>query len=560
MLNAFSEFGVLCGLATFGRNCRIGDVGGKICRSAGAWLLSCAGAAGFFFPAGCERMAVLLCLLWWSGSSIAEAQSGGFPYEARVAAEETFARSGGGDAYYPTQRLTRGTVVRVYRHDPGGWYVIEPPEGSFSWIPERFVKRLSEQEGEVLEENVVASVGSEFGDETSVFQRRMKKGEKVSILGQQNIDTATGTQAMLKIRPPQRERRWVPGAALVPVDPERQRQADNDPYRLPANGRRATAMATPAAASLPAGLVEVPLVEPSEALQKVQQDKGEKQQLADLDRRFREMVLQDAATWDLDGLEASYRELQGRLTNPQISGAVELRYGAIQRYRQRLAELQQVRQLQSQTEQRDAALATRHGFASMMPPAVPAVQVRPPQLPSIPELPAGLRIISPPASGLLVENAAGQSAGPAGDEFIAPTADATMPPTDSRSAMLVSQSRSFEEQGDVAEESAGTQFGTAVSGDVAAAAAGAAATVIRPGSPQNKYVGAGVIQRAPGPATGWVLASPAGRLLADLKPAGGVQLERFAGREVGVLGMRWSQKDQRDVIEVRGLEPVQLKR
>jgi hypothetical protein len=124
--------------------------------------------------------------------------------------------------------------------------------------------------------------------------------------------------------------------------------------------------------------------------------------------------------------------------------------------------------------------------------------------------------------------------------------------------MLVSQSRSFEEQGDVAEESAGTQFGTAVSGKVAAA--GAAATVIRPGSPQNKYVGAGVIQRAPGPATGWVLASPAGRLLADLKPAGGVQLERFAGREVGVLGMRWSQKDQRDVIEVRGLEPVQLKR
>lgn len=480
-----------------------------------------------------------------------------FPYEVRVAAEETFARSGGGDAYYPTQRLTRGTVVRVYRHDPGGWYVIEPPEGSFSWIPERFVKRLSEQEGEVLEENVVASVGSEFGDETSVFQRRMKKGEKVSILGQQNVDTATGAQAMLKIRPPQRERRWVPGAALVPVDPERQRQADNDPYRLPANGRRATAMATPAAASLPAGLVEVPLVEPSAALQKVQQDKGEKQQLADLDRRFREMVLQDAATWDLDGLEAAYRELQGRLTNPQISGAVELRFGAIQRYRQRLAELQQVRQLQSQTEQRDAVLATRHGFASMMPPAVPAVQVRPPQMPALPADPGAPGL---PAGGLLVENTAVQATGTAGDEFIAPSPDATMPPTDSGSALLVSRSRALEGQGEAAEESAGTQFESPVSAEVPAAAAAAGESVIRPGSPQNKYVGAGVIQRAPGSATGWVLASPAGKLLADLKPAGGVQLERFAGRDVGVLGMRWSQKDQRDVIEVRGLEPVQLKR
>jgi hypothetical protein len=47
-------------------------------------------------------------------------------------------------------------------------------------------------------------------------------------------------------------------------------------------------------------------------------------------------------------------------------------------------------------------------------------------------------------------------------------------------------------------------------------------------------------------------------VLANLKPAAGVQLERFAGRQVGILGMRWSQKDQRDMIEVRGLEPVHL--
>jgi len=551
MLNAFSEFGVLSVCVAFGRNCRTDAGSGRNCRFAGAV---------------CVWLPVFLWLLLVPLSHSAGAQSGSFPYEARVAAEETLARSGGGDAYYPTQRLTRGTVVRVHRHDPGGWYVIEPPEGSFSWIPERFMKRLSEQEGEVLEENVVASVGSEFGDETSVFQRRMKKGEKVSILGQRSIDTATGAQAMLKIRPPMRERRWVPGAALVPVDPDRQRQADNDPWRLPANGRRATAMATPAAASLPAGLVEVPLVEPSEALQKVQQDKGEKQQLAELDRRFREMVLQDAATWDLDSLEGAYRELQGRLTNPQISGAVELRYGAIQRYRQRLAELLQVRQLQSQTEQRDAALAARHGFASMMPGAVPAVQVKPPQLPSMSAEPAVPGVAAPPESGLLVEGSGEPATVVDDDGFVTPTPDATMPPAAGRTAQLVSQSREVAEQGGVAEGSDGALFGTALAGSEASSAAptaavpGASDNVIRPGSPQNKYVGAGIVQRVQGTATGWVLASPAGKQLADLKPATGVQLERFAGREVGVLGMRWSQKEQRDVIEVRGLEPVQLKR
>jgi hypothetical protein len=549
MLNAFSEFGVLCGLGSIGKNCRTRSCVGRYCRSTAlrvtvSWrTLEFSGGAGM----ACRLLATF-CLLMVCLVTAAEGQSGRFPYEARVAAEETFARSGGGDAYYPTQRLSRGTIVRVHRHDPGGWYVIEPPEGSFSWIPERFVKRLSEQEGEVLEENVVASVGSEFGDETSVYQRKMKSGEKVTILGQKTIETAAGPQAMLKIRPPNRERRWVPGAALVPTDPEQQRQADNDPWRLPANGRRATAMSTPASAVLPAGMVEVPLIEPSEALQKVQQDRDEKQQLAEIDRRFREMVLQDAATWDLDSLEAAYRELQGRLKNPQISGAVELRYGALQRYRQRLAELQQVRQLQSQTEQRDAALAARHGFASMMPPAVPTARIAPPRIAAVPVEPAP--VVPAPAEsatgGVIVDAAAGAAEV---DEFVTPTPDSALPPSgsNSNSGMLVSQSRSVAEQS-VSTEAAVEPLTAAVSG----------AGVIRPGSPQNKYVGAGIVQRSPDAGGAWVLTAPAGKVLANLKPAAGVQLERFAGRQVGILGMRWSQKDQRDMIEVRGLEPVQL--
>ena len=305
---------------------------------------------------------------------------------------------------------------------------------------------------------------------------------------------------------------------------------------------------TPASAALPTGMVEVPLIEPSEALQKVQQDRDEKQQLAEIDRRFREMVLQDAATWDLDSLEAAYRELQGRLKNPQISGAVELRYGALQRYRQRLAELQQVRQLQSQTEQRDAALAARHGFASMMPPAVPTARIAPPRIAAVPVEPAP--VVPAPAEsatgGVIVDAAAGAAEV---DEFVTPTPDSALPPSgsNSNSGMLVSQSRSVAEQS-VSAEAAVEPLTAAVSG----------AGVIRPGSPQNKYVGAGIVQRSPDAGGAWVLTAPAGKVLANLKPAAGVQLERFAGRQVGILGMRWSQKDQRDMIEVRGLEPVQL--
>ena len=119
--------------------------------------------------------------------------------------------------------------------------------------------------------------------------------------------------------------------------------------------------------------------------------------------------------------------------------------------------------------------------------------------------------------------------------------------SNNNSGMLVSQSRSVAEQS-VSTEAAVEPLTAAVSG----------AGVIRPGSPQNKYVGAGIVQRSPDAGGAWVLTAPAGKVLANLKPAAGLQLERFAGRQVGILGMRWSQKDQRDMIEVRGLEPVQL--
>ena len=45
---------------------------------------------------------------------------------------------------------SRGLGDVYKRQDPGGWYMIDPPKGSFSWIPERFVKRINDTEGEVL--------------------------------------------------------------------------------------------------------------------------------------------------------------------------------------------------------------------------------------------------------------------------------------------------------------------------------------------------------------------------------------------------------------------------
>ena len=60
------------------------------------------------------------------------------PFEAIVQSapgEEVYARSGPGkERFYPTTKLANGQKVTVRRKDPGGWFMIDPPEGSFTSV------------------------------------------------------------------------------------------------------------------------------------------------------------------------------------------------------------------------------------------------------------------------------------------------------------------------------------------------------------------------------------------------------------------------------------------
>ncbi len=452
-----------------------------------------------------------------------------FPYEAKVVVDEVFVRSGAGDSYYPTQKLPRETVVTVHRHDPGGWYMIDPPQGSFSWIPERFVKRISDTEGEVAEESVIAFVGSEFGDEASVFQRRLKTGEKITILGQRQIVMSSGEQSMLQIAPPTRERRWIPGSALVPTDADHRAQLNADPYAVPGNAARPDGVqvfpSNAGIAPATAGVTNVPIVAPSAALSAAQQKHSERQQLSDIDRRFGEMLRQDSSTWNLDAIETEYRMLQENVTQKSLAGTIDMRYPAIERYRRRLEKLAELRQLTSATEQRDASLVARspYGFAKSLPPALTA------------------------AAGPESAMAAGQPAQLAQefDLYVQSNPDSSSDIAMSDPSVAFPDSES------------GSNFGASGPGNNPSLTPG----VITPGSPQNRFVGAGIVQRADDPAqgTGFVLMSPTGKVLADLRTTGNVSLDAYLGQQVGVQGTRFSEQEKRDVIEVTSLEQVQIR-
>lgn len=295
-----------------------------------------------------RSIAVLLTFLL-SGCwlSHAGAQVRSFPYRAVVVKDDVLVRSGGGDDYYPTQRLQRDAEVMVHRQDPGGWLAIAPPEGSFSWIPARYVNRDDAENGTVIEDDIIVFVGSEFGEESSVWQRKLMNGTEVKILGEDELETPSGRRRMYRIAPPVRERRWIAGDTVVPVDEVVRKEHDQNPFEVPSGVRRQPRdPETPPAAD--------PM--PSARLQRIRQIRAEQRELAEIDRRFRDMLRRNPITWDLNELETDYNHLRAKVTWRPVAGQIDLRFPAIDRYRQRKAEYEDFQRLTSETERRDAEL------------------------------------------------------------------------------------------------------------------------------------------------------------------------------------------------------------
>ncbi len=163
-------------------------------------------------------LSYLVCI----ASEAAGAQQ--FPYKAYIGADDVYVRSGPGQNYYPTDKLKAGRIVEVYRHDPGGWYAVRPPDGSFTWVSGRHLQWSAMAPkvpgiGTIKGEAVAARVGSRFSDIRDVIQVRLHDLEPVEVL--EKVETGNGSSVWYKIAPPSGEFRWVFGKYIDPVDPSR---------------------------------------------------------------------------------------------------------------------------------------------------------------------------------------------------------------------------------------------------------------------------------------------------------------------------------------------------
>ncbi|MFN0054873.1 MAG: SH3 domain-containing protein [Planctomycetales bacterium] len=322
-----------------------------------------------------------------------------FPYQATVEAEETFVRSGPGSKYYPTSKLKAGETVVVHRHDPGGWYMIAPPPGSFSWVPARYVKKVAPDRGVITTNHVAVRVGSFESDIRELFQRKLAEGDEVQILGEKPLapETGTGTaEVWYRIAPPRGEWRWIAGQALglVPANgPVANGAADVDsssasrdrassarnaaPRESEPSGTRPDARSYLSNDLLPrtsssgngdqSQLVDRPLVRrggqggqggtPVPA--KPQGLDVYLEELDRLDARFRSILDQPTHEWDFTQLEDDYRRLKEKVETSSVQRMIDSRLTHIDDYRRAKTEDEELARATQETLRRDAELAER---------------------------------------------------------------------------------------------------------------------------------------------------------------------------------------------------------
>jgi uncharacterized protein YgiM (DUF1202 family) len=167
------------------------------------------------------RAKLALILVIWIVPGLAWAGAPEFPYKAYVISDGVQVRSGPGEDYYATDRLKAGDQVEIYRHDPGGWYAIRPPVGSFSWVSGRYIDKPNRDHvATVSGQRVAARVGSRISDTRDVIQVRLQKGEAVEIVGTQSGSEGQNEGSVwYKIAPPSGEFRWIQGKYVDPDYP-----------------------------------------------------------------------------------------------------------------------------------------------------------------------------------------------------------------------------------------------------------------------------------------------------------------------------------------------------
>jgi hypothetical protein len=276
------------------------------------------------------------------------------PYEARAVASGASVHSGPGEKYYPTDALAEGDVVEVYREKPGGWLGIRPTLNSFSWIPGRDLKLRDGGLAEINQDDVASRIGSRLSDKHNAAQVRLKKGDLVEVLGDENFQGET----WYKIAPPAGEFRWIQASLVERIGPIKADSAETPPASPPTADTTNAAVApaatgaaeppandaaapplisnTPASNSTSTTAAVAPAANAPVAPAKPQAAELAADDLSDelsaIELRLSRMAAAPVNLWNTERLERDTAQLRNRAQTPAEREAVEATMSKINRF------------------------------------------------------------------------------------------------------------------------------------------------------------------------------------------------------------------------------------
>lgn len=370
------------------------------------------------------------CIVAWSMLIALAAAEESFPYTAYVTSDDVYVRSGPGKNYYPTEKLVRGAEVEVYRHDPGGWFAIRPPQDSFSWVLAADLRQLPDRPGiaEVAKDHTLAFVGSRFSDVRDVRQVKLDRGEQVEILGEKRFvaDGNSTAESWFRVAPPAGEFRWVSGRFVtkqghpVPYAKTVQREAPSTESKTSATSPSQSAVAqtgasetrNPDAVTIPAEIPygdtavrqvaynepvdqrqprtarantpprdlrkainpEVVMIQPPtpESMAKTNAPGPLQNELDDINLKLSLMIAEEPTTWQFDALKSRANAARNGARSALERGRADSLLRDIAKYEQIRQQYGATASLRQQTEQRNELLANSAAVAadSVAPPAV----------------------------------------------------------------------------------------------------------------------------------------------------------------------------------------------
>lgn len=238
------------------------------------------------------------------------------PYIAYIHTDEVYVRSGPGVNYYPTQQLRRGDEVEVYRHDPGGWLAIRPPEGSFSWVSAEFLQPDEDGLATVVGDRVIVRVGSQLSDVRDVIQVRLSQGEAVELLEPEPTDSRVDGQSWYKISPPSGEFRWIHEKFVSRDSTTSDSEARGETWverRKPIPVRHELEEATAAGQDPPSrGMRDAENLPDPQGDRPLTREEALARDLDDLELELSTMVVEEPAAWHFDDILDRAKDLLER--------------------------------------------------------------------------------------------------------------------------------------------------------------------------------------------------------------------------------------------------------